>query len=97
MAANLLVADWDFAYGEKLRGVGVRASNLVPAEQWVQLDIFGEEGKRQSLLDLDRCVDELRRRFGNHAVRRLSELSDSRLVTIDPERDNVVHPVSFFA
>ncbi len=97
VAANLLVADWDFAYGEKLRGVGVRASNLVPAEQWVQLDIFGEEGRRQSLLDLDRCVDELRRRFGNHAVRRLSELSDSRLVTIDPERDNVVHPVSFFA
>jgi len=30
-------------------------------------------------------------------VRRLSELCDGRLSTLDPERDNVVHPVSFFA
>lgn len=96
-AADLLVADWDLAHGEKLRGVGVRASNLVPANSWVQLDVFGEEARRQRALDLDRCVDGLRTRFGNHAVRRLSELCDPRLATLDPQRDNVVHPVSFFA
>ncbi len=49
------------------------------------------------MLDLDKTIDELRFRFGNHAVRHLSELTNPRLAEIDAERDNVVHPVSFFA
>ena len=96
-AARLLCADWDFAHGEKIRSLGVHASNLSPVSTWVQLDLFGDESRRQRLLDLDRATDALRSRFGNHAVRRLSELSDARLSSLDPERDNVVHPVSYFA
>ncbi len=96
-AADLLVGDWNFAHGEKLRGLGVHASNLVPAQSAVQLDLWGEEGRRAQMLDLDHTVDGLRLRFGNHAVRRLSELADPRLASLDPQRDNVVHPVSFFA
>jgi DNA polymerase-4 len=75
----------------------VHASNLVPAETATQLDLWGEQERRLRALELDRTVDALRGRFGNHAVRRLSELSDPRLSTLDPQRDNVVHPVSFFA
>lgn len=97
VAAELLVSDWDFAHGEKMRALGVRASNLSPAQRHPQLDIFGCEARRQRMLDLDRTIDELRSRYGNHAVRRLSELVDPRLSTLDPERENVVHPVSFFA
>ncbi len=96
-AARLICDDWNFARGEKLRALGVRASNLSPAPNCVQLDLFGEESRRQQLLDLDRTIDELRYRYGNHAVRRLSELTDERLSELDPQRDNVVHPVSFFA
>ncbi len=96
-ATGLLVADWDFAHGERLRALGVRASNLSPADPHPQLDLFGEEGRRQQLLDLDRAIDELRSRYGNHAVRRLSELVDPRLSSLDPQQENVVHPVSFFA
>ncbi len=96
-ATQLLCDDWDFAHGEKVRALGVRASNLSPARQWVQLDLWDEEGRRERALDLDRTVDELRYRFGNHAVRRLAELVDPRLSTLDPARDNVVHPVSYFA
>ncbi|MBP3893328.1 MAG: DNA polymerase IV [Atopobiaceae bacterium] len=96
-AADLLVSDWDFAHGAKVRGVGVRASNLVPASAAVQLDLWGVEERRLRELALDRAIDDLRGRFGNHAVRRLSELSDARLSSLDPQRDNVVHPVSFFA
>lgn len=96
-ATRLLCGDWDFERGERLRALGVRASNLSPATSHVQLSIFGEEAERQRRLDLDYAVDELRRRYGNHAVRRLSELSDARLATLDPEQDNVVHPVSYFA
>ena len=96
-ATKLLLSDWNLAHGEKLRGLGVRASNLTPAQSAVQLDLWGTEGRRQRMLDLDRTIDELRGRYGNHAVRHLSELCDPRLSTLDPERDNVVHPVSFFA
>jgi len=96
-AAELLLGDWDFARGEKLRSLGVRASNLSPVERGVQLDLWGEESRRLQDLDLDCAIDDLRRRFGNHAVRRLGELSNSRLQELDPQRDNVVHPVSFFA
>ena len=96
-ASELICKDWDFASGEKLRALGVRASGLVPAQLHPQLDIFGQESHRQQLLDLDRTIDDLRMRFGNKAVRRLTELSNPRLKSLDPERDNVVHPVSFFA
>ena len=97
VATRLLCGDWDFSHGEKLRSMGVHASSLVPASTCVQLDLFGNEERRQRALDLDRTMDALRARFGNHTVRRLSELSDSRLAGLDPERDNVVHPVSYFA
>ncbi len=96
-AADLLCGDWDFAAGARLRSLGVRASNLVPANRAVQLDIFGDEEARLRALRLDETIDDLRGRFGNHAVRRLSELTDERLAGLDPQRDNVVHPVSFFA
>lgn len=96
-ASRLLVLDWDFAHGEKLRSLGVHASNLCAAQAHTQLDIFGREERRLRMLDLDVAMDELRARYGNHAVRRLSELGDPRLSSLDPERENVVHPVSYFA
>lgn len=97
VAANLVCEDWDFAHGERARALGVHVSNLSPTSTWVQLDVFGTEAGRQRELDLDKTIDSLRQRFGNHAVRRLSELCNPRLATIDAQRDNVVHPVSYFA
>ena len=96
-AARLFFEDWDFAHGERVRSIGVRASSLSSADAAVQLDLFGEEQRRLRLLELDRTIDDLRSRFGNHAVRRLGELTDARLSALDPEQDNVVHPISFFA
>ncbi|MGI6755010.1 MAG: DNA polymerase IV [Atopobiaceae bacterium] len=95
-ATELLLSDWDFRY-EKLRGIGMRASSVSPALGPVQLDIEGVEQKRLERLALDHAIDDLRVRFGNHAVRRLSELSNDKLALLDPERDHIVHPVSYFA
>ena len=96
-AADMACAEWDFAHGESLRGLGVRASNLMVAGGPVQLDLAGTELARLRSGKLDACIDALRGRFGNHAVRRLSELADPRLSSLDPERDHTTHPVSFFA
>ena len=97
VAAELVCGEWDLAHGEGLRALGVRACNLVPAGGPVQLDIEGTELARIQALKLDTCIDVLRGRFGNHAVRRLSELADPRMSSLDPERDHTTHPVSFFA
>ena len=95
-AYDLLVSRWNVA-AAPVRALGVRASLLSPLSPHVQLDIFGEQERRLKGEKLDRTIDELRRRFGNHAVRRLCELNDERLASLDPERDNVIHPVSYFA
>lgn len=97
VASELVCSNWDFAHGERARALGVHASNLSPAQTWVQLDVFGNETRRQQELDLDKTIDSLRQRFGNHAVRRLSELTNPKLAPIDAARDNIVHPVSYFA
>ena len=95
-AADLFCASWDVE-SRPARGIGVRAIGLVPAEGPIQLDLAGTELSRIRLKALDDAIDGLRSRFGNHAVRRLSELADSRLSALDPEKDNTVHPVSYFA
>lgn len=95
-AAELLCASWDVA-ARPVRAIGVRALGLVASDRPVQLDIEGTEAERLRQRALDDTIDGLRSRFGNHAVRRLSELCDSRLAELDPERDNTVHPVSYFA
>ncbi len=95
-AADLLCADWDFRH-EKIRAIGVHASGLVPAGGPVQLDLDGVEAARLRMASLDQAVDGLRLRYGNHAVRRLSELASPALASLDPERDHFTHPVSYFA
>ena len=95
-ATDLLLSDWDFRH-EKVRSIGVRASQLSGAAGPVQLDLEGRELRRLELSRLDATIDDLRSRFGNHAVRRLSELGDPRLAALDPERDHHIHPVSYFA
>ncbi len=79
-----------------LRGIAVRASQLVPADMPWQTDLFGDEEARIQNERLDSAIDDLRRRFGNDCVRRLTELSDDELAALDIKSDNVVHPVGFF-
>lgn len=95
-AADLFCESWDVT-ARPVRAIGVRALGLVPADVPIQLDLAGTELSRLRLRALDDAIDALRSRFGNHAVRRLSELTDERLSDLDPEKDNTVHPVSYFA
>jgi len=96
-AAQLMLDWWDFGR-MPARQIGVRAAGLEVAQHGpVQLDVFGEEQRRLQWQSVDRTSDRLRGRFGNHAVRRAGELRDPRLAGLDPERDNVTHPYSYFA
>ena len=77
-----------------IRALHVRASDLVEPPPFEQLDLFSEPGPNWE--DLDRCIDDLRRRFGNTAIVRGVELLDDALAGVDIKGENTVHPVGYF-
>ena len=77
-----------------MRFIEVRVGSLSERPAWTQLDLWGEERERARMEELDSAIDGLRRRFGNHAVRRGVEISDPKLASLDPKRDHSTHPTS---
>lgn len=96
-AWRLLCEREQIAPGNPIRVLCVRAGNLQGVEAPVQADLFGNQERRERMERLDACVDGLRHRFGNQIVRRASELGNPRMSHLDIKRDNIVHPVGFFA
>ncbi len=76
-----------------VRGIMVRASDLVPFHAPEQLSLFADDDAVLEKLDL--AIDELRRRFGNTIVQRGIELTDESLIGVDIKGENTVHPVGF--
>jgi len=66
-AARILFQE-RYLWENKVRSLSVAGYDLVPRDQPMQLDIFGNEERRQKRQRLDDCVDELRRRFGNRVI-----------------------------
>lgn len=93
----LLEANEPLDGSHPLRSLGVRAAELVCADVTVQTDLFTDEERRKLYEDLDHAIDDLRRRFGNTVVRHGTTMADADLASLDIKRDNVVHPVGFFA
>jgi DNA polymerase-4 len=78
-----------------VRSVGVRCSDLLPANGPLQLTVFDDDA-RDKLAALDKTVDALRKRFGHFCIQRASVSADRPLGGIDPKGDHVIHPVGFF-
>ena len=85
-----------FSPDAPVRGLHVRASNLVPTNEDIQLSLFDPFPRRAEMEALDAAVDDLRRRFGNNAVVWGPKASCPDTLVMDAKRDNTVHPVSFF-
>lgn len=79
-----------------LRSVGLHCSSLQPDTAPIQLDMLGDEEKRQRLERLDGALDGLRRRFGHQVVQRGLVLTDKGFAQINPKEEHTVHPVPFF-
>ena len=90
----LLAANEPFDEDHPIRALHVRASDLVEAEPNGQLELFSSSEPRWE--DLDHCIDDLRRRFGNTCIIRGTELLDESLVGLDIKSENTVHPVGYF-
>ena len=81
--------------GKPIRSLSVRACDLDVSEN-EQLSLLPEIAAIQKQEDLERSVDELRRRFGHFSVQRGLLLADRELSSLNPKDDHVIHPVSFF-
>lgn len=91
-AIELFLAN--YRWEKPIRSIGVRGSDLVAANSHIQIDLF--DGDKSGRERLEQAVDDLRRRFGHHAIQRCSMLQDRKLTGINPKGDHTIHPISFF-
>lgn len=86
-----------YTHALPLRSVGISCGMLVPDHTPIQLDMLGDEEKRERLARLDGALDGIRRRFGNQVVQRGVVLADRAFSQINPKDDHTIHPVPFYA
>lgn len=91
----LLRENQPFDADHAIRALHVRVTNLRPQGASEQYDLFGEVEGIARIEQLERSIDDLRRRFGNTIIRRGVELTDEAMATLDIKRDNTVHPIGF--
>ena len=85
-----------FQDGLPYRSVGISCSRLTLDDAPIQLDFMGDEEKRMAMEDMERSIDDLRRRFGHQVVQRGVVLTDRGFADINPVEDHTIHPVPFF-
>lgn len=85
-----------FAHAFPYRSVGLSCSMLSPDNEPVQLDFTGDEQRRMHTEQLERSIDNLRRRYGHQIVQRGVVLTDRGYADINPVEDHTIHPVPMF-
>ncbi|MBQ7851205.1 MAG: DNA polymerase IV [Clostridia bacterium] len=86
-----------FQDGLPYRSVGISCSKLTLDDAPIQLDFMGDEEKRIAVENMERSIDELRRRFGHQVVQRGVVLTDRCFADINPVEDHTIHPVPFYS
>lgn len=84
----------NFSSSKPIRSLGIRGGDLVTADRHWQLDLF--EGDKSVNENLEKTVDNIRKRFGQDCVQRCAMLLDRKLTGFNPKDDHVIHPVSYF-
>jgi len=95
-AAAMQLFRQHYTWPKPIRSLGVRCTDLLPANMPQQLSLFEDETKRQKQAALDSTMDSLRQRFGHFCIQRASVLADRPLCGINPKGDHIIHPVGFF-
>ena len=72
-----------------LRGVGIRASTLVPADEPEQMNLFEDEKKHNNKRVIDRAVDNIREQYGYHSIQRGLTKLDDQLGTLNAREEHL--------
>lgn len=72
-----------------IRSVTVQAINLVPQDTPRQIDMFMDAAKQDKLERMEKCVEEIRRRFGKDSIRNGVLCQNLRL---PPEKAEITMP-----
>ena len=72
-----------------LRSIGVHCDNLVPEDTPIQIDLFGDNQKRERAERLERTIDDITYRFGKNAIHRGVVYSDRSFSQINRADDHV--------
>jgi hypothetical protein len=83
--------DWK----KNIRAIGVRLTDPVTADSYIQFSLFDEDNKRFRREIIDKSIDNIRDRFGHYKIQRGLLLQDKRL-NANPVEENVIHPISYF-
>ncbi len=85
-----------YKFLEPLRSLGIRGTNLVDKDTGIQLNLFTDFKKRDKEERLEQSVDEIRSRFGYHAIKRGILLVDRVLTGLNAKEENIIHPINYF-
>jgi len=92
-AYEIFLNNWKWE--RPIRSIGVRVTDLVTADTYVQLSLLHDEKQKLKKERLEYSIDEIRRRFGHYSVQRALVLTDKAL-NANPVEENVIFPVSYF-
>jgi DNA polymerase IV len=67
----------NYDWHKPIRSIGARGADLVTADQHIQLDLFGEDPTTKE--QLEKTIDDIRRRFAPYSIQRCSMLNDRQL------------------
>ncbi len=84
----------NYNWARPIRSIGVKAINLVSAEEPFQTNMFVDECQRIKQEQLEKAIDALRQRYGHYCIHRAVLLEDREL-NINPKDDHTIHPVGF--
>lgn len=77
-----------------VRSLGVRAIKLINCE-YQQLSFLEDVVRRQKQEELERTVDNIRKRFGHFSIQRGIMLLDPVLSRLDPVTEHTIYPEAF--
>lgn len=83
-----------YRWDKPIRSIGVRGCDLVTANGHVQINLFDDNKLGNE--DLEKTIDNIRRRFGHYSIQRCAMLLDRALTGFNPQADHVIHPISYF-
>ena len=92
-AMELFRSNYDWRW--PIRSLGIRACDLVTADQLIQLSWLDDQEQRQRQRQLEQTFDAIRSRYGYFSIQRGLMLADRPLSGFNPKEEHIIHPVPF--